>query len=139
MIQSHTVALCGLFYTHHLSLFFSPSFPCSRTPQSPRVVTAAAKTCKSPAKPSSIPVPTNRAQLCGTKRLRSVSLEKLPNSLAAKRPSKTSTPESTNADSTTTSSDGTGTGMFGQIHMYMYACSMHCSLPNHFVGGTSCR
>jgi len=78
-----------------------------RTPQSPRVVTTGTKTCKSPAKPSSIPVPMNRAQLCGTKRLRSVSLEKLPNSLAAKRPSKASTPESTNGDSRATSSDGT--------------------------------
>ena len=70
----------------------------SRTPQSPRVtttVTKAARNSPTVTEPTSIPVPVARTALSGTKRLRSVSLEKLPASLTAKRPSRTPTQDTT--------------------------------------------
>ena len=106
--------LLSLFYTPSPSLssilpllysLSSPSSPLSspppsysRTPQSPRVGTTITKKARnSPAttEPTSIPVPVTRTTLSGTKRLRSVSLEKLPASLTAKRPSRTPTQDST--------------------------------------------
>ena len=98
----------SLFYTPSpLPLLYSLSSPSSplssllpsysRTPQSPRVTTTVTKKARnSPAttEPTSIPVPVARTALSGTKRLRSVSLEKLPASLTAKRPSRTPTQDS---------------------------------------------
>ena len=92
-------------YSLSFSLIYTPSSPpsspppsYSRTPQSPRVGTTITKKARnSPAttEPTSIPVPVTRTTLSGTKRLRSVSLEKLPASLTAKRPSRTPTQDST--------------------------------------------
>ena len=95
-----------------LSTLSPPSY--SRTPQSPRVTTTVTKAARnSPAvtEPTSIPVPVARMALSGTKRLRSVSLEKLPASLTAKRPSRTPTQDTTPVERPPTLRTGGNEGM----------------------------
>ena len=90
-----------------------PSY--SRTPQSPRVgatVTKKARNSPATTEPTSIPVPVTRMALSGTKRLRSVSLEKLPASLTAKRPSRTPTQDSTPVEHPPTLRTGWNEGTF---------------------------
>ena len=99
------------------SLFYIPSPPpsYSRTPQSPRVgatVTKKARNSPTTTEPTSIPVPVTRTALSGTKRLRSVSLEKLPASLTAKRPSRTPTQDSTPVEHPPTLRTGWNEGTF---------------------------
>ena len=107
------------FFRFSASLFstlFSTLSPphYSRTPQSPRVTTTVTKAARnSPAvtEPTSIPVPVARTALSGTKRLRSVSLEKLPVSLTAKRPSRTPTQDTTPEEQPPTLRTGGNEGM----------------------------
>ena len=115
---SSILPLFSLFYIpsplpllHSLLLLSSYS----RTPQSPRVGTTITKKARnSPAttEPTSIPVPVTRTALSGTKRLRSVSLEKLPASLTAKRPSRTPTQDSTPVEHPPTLRTGGNEGTF---------------------------
>lgn len=115
---SSVLPLLSLFYTPSPSLssiLSSPPPSYSRTPQSPRVGTTVTKKARnSPAttKPTSIPVPVTRTTLSGTKRLRSVSLEKLPASLTAKRPSRTPTQDSTPVEHPSTLRTGGIEGTF---------------------------
>ena len=115
---SSTLPLPSLFSTLFSSSFFTLSSPPpsnSRTPQSPQVGTTVTKKARnSPAttEPTSIPVPVARTALSGTKRLRSVSLEKLPASLTAKRPSRTPTQDSTPVEHPPTLRTGGNEGTF---------------------------
>ena len=107
-------SLSTLFSSSFLTLSSPPPFY-SRTPQSPQVgTTVTKKTRNSPAttEPTSIPVPVARTALSGTKRLRSVSLEKLPASLTAKRPSRTPTQDSTPVEHPPTLRTGGNEGTF---------------------------
>ena len=108
--------LYSLFYTSSSPLS-SPPPSYSRTPQSPRVhvgttVTKKARNPPATTEPTSIPVPVTRTALSGTKRLRSVSLEKLPASLTAKRPSRTPTQDSTPVEHPPTLRTGGNEGTF---------------------------